>query len=526
MAVSKNGSTGLGGDAEGFEIANQGVTRRWPGEGPKANGGRSQLQTMDSYDQPQYGEDDDQMMCPACQGMGVLVTGPGMEDDSPDSMCPECEGVGMVSQFKAVEDEDKGFGQHEAVDWGEDPNEPPDFRFDANAWYEWMADRFYKRYGRLPPGKDRPAAMGEDPDEEETIRLWRDFAGGGWKDKVDEEMGWGQSKDPEGWDRQVASGITSGGSDVTDEGEKVSPEDVKSSEESWEEQIPGGLAAGKEPGDFSAERLAQGVEVELEHTDDMHIAIEIAMDHLEEDPDYYDKLRDVEKKDEAKEPHPLDCPKCGYPRDVMDRGYCNNCGHIEHSRGYDFTQDAPKIAQAVGQANSRRATPPPLPKRPPVLQRSRPGWFKECDMPNLREMFEASSTGGQRIVWSPGEYGADVKKVLQYLDKSTWQGNSLWLKLQQAGPGAMVEIDDDEAGVLARALVQFLHVYRYSTDNTNLAEDVMEQLGDIFGSDVEMEESKEIDAMKKSVADMKKSVAKLAGQPSVAKAFVKKGTKP
>ena len=53
--ISGNGFEGnYGGDAEGFEVQNQGVTRRRPGEGPSANGGRVQPQEMDSYDQPQF----------------------------------------------------------------------------------------------------------------------------------------------------------------------------------------------------------------------------------------------------------------------------------------------------------------------------------------------------------------------------------------------------------------------------------------------------------------------------------------
>ncbi|OGR26112.1 MAG: hypothetical protein A2139_08015 [Desulfobacca sp. RBG_16_60_12] len=55
--LSVNGSMGLGGHGEGFEQQNQGVTKRFPGEGPKVNGGRSQSQEMDSYDQPQYLEE-------------------------------------------------------------------------------------------------------------------------------------------------------------------------------------------------------------------------------------------------------------------------------------------------------------------------------------------------------------------------------------------------------------------------------------------------------------------------------------
>ena len=52
--LSGNGSEGLGGRGEGFEVQNQGVTRRAPGEGPKVNGGRPQSQEVDSMDQPQY----------------------------------------------------------------------------------------------------------------------------------------------------------------------------------------------------------------------------------------------------------------------------------------------------------------------------------------------------------------------------------------------------------------------------------------------------------------------------------------
>lgn len=60
------------------------------------------------------------------------------------------------------------------------------------------------------------------------------------------------------------------------------------------EEIPGGLAEGKEPEDFSSEQLAKGVMVELEHTEDLGIAEEIAMDHLAEDPEYYDWLEQIE----------------------------------------------------------------------------------------------------------------------------------------------------------------------------------------------------------------------------------------
>ena len=41
--------------------------------------------------------------------------------------------------------------------------------------------------------------------------------------------------------------------------------------------------------------LDKGIKVEFEHTSDRAVAKEIALDHLAEDPEYYDKLEKVEK---------------------------------------------------------------------------------------------------------------------------------------------------------------------------------------------------------------------------------------
>lgn len=50
---------------------------------------------------------------------------------------------------------------------------------------------------------------------------------------------------------------------------------------------------------FSAAALAQGKTHEREHTDDDQIAKEIAKDHLQEDPRYYEKIEQVEKSGNA-----------------------------------------------------------------------------------------------------------------------------------------------------------------------------------------------------------------------------------
>lgn len=47
---------------------------------------------------------------------------------------------------------------------------------------------------------------------------------------------------------------------------------------------------------FLAVQLTKGIEVESEHTNDKKMAKEIAMDHLSEIPDYYDRLEKMEKE--------------------------------------------------------------------------------------------------------------------------------------------------------------------------------------------------------------------------------------
>lgn len=74
-----------------------------------------------------------------------------------------------------------------------------------------------------------------------------------------------------------------------------------------EDMIPGGLAQNKTLEDIVKHhnvslkhiinQLKKGIQIELEHTQDEKVAEEIAMDHLWEDPDYYDKLEKIESPD-------------------------------------------------------------------------------------------------------------------------------------------------------------------------------------------------------------------------------------
>ena len=58
--------------------------------------------------------------------------------------------------------------------------------------------------------------------------------------------------------------------------------------------LSGGLADKNKPVDFDESELAEGIKVEMEHTNCKGIAREIAMDHLREDSKYYTKLRQIE----------------------------------------------------------------------------------------------------------------------------------------------------------------------------------------------------------------------------------------
>jgi hypothetical protein len=87
---------------------------------------------------------------------------------------------------------------------------------------------------------------------------------------------------------------------------------VVSDEESYGDEpvdnIPGGLAEGMSPEDFDADALQKGIRIELEHTYDPEIAMEISMDHLVEDPNYYEWLPVEEQRHKPKEGQcPEDC---------------------------------------------------------------------------------------------------------------------------------------------------------------------------------------------------------------------------
>jgi hypothetical protein len=64
----------------------------------------------------------------------------------------------------------------------------------------------------------------------------------------------------------------------------------------FKETMRGGRADGKKVTKYDLQQLLMGISVEQEHVRDKMTALEISMDHLEEFPDYYTRLKEMEDK--------------------------------------------------------------------------------------------------------------------------------------------------------------------------------------------------------------------------------------
>jgi hypothetical protein len=85
---------------------------------------------------------------------------------------------------------------------------------------------------------------------------------------------------PKGWKEMDGMGM--GHEPESDEIDQI----AKDKEEAGE-MIPGGKGEGKSALEFDPEQILMGMRVEMEHTDDPMYALEITIDHLTEDPEYY-----------------------------------------------------------------------------------------------------------------------------------------------------------------------------------------------------------------------------------------------
>jgi len=96
-------------------------------------------------------------------------------------------------------------------------------------------------------------------------------------------------------------------------------------------KLKGGLSDNKTIGDLSNKhkisidnilsQLNKGIKIEMEHTTDKQKAKEIAMDHLYEDPKYYDKLKKIEVDEKWSEKYKKSID-CSNPKGFSQRAHC------------------------------------------------------------------------------------------------------------------------------------------------------------------------------------------------------------
>ena len=107
------------------------------------------------------------------------------------------------------------------------------------------------------------------------------------------------------------------------------------------EKLVGGNGDGETEQSFDIEQIKKGLKVELEHTDDQLIALEIVYDHLTESGTYYDELEKMEanfRDEDKKSDDELISSLMGWsPRNVGDYQETGGDNYVENNN--DATSD-------------------------------------------------------------------------------------------------------------------------------------------------------------------------------------------
>jgi hypothetical protein len=153
-------------------------------------------------------------------------------------------------------------------------------------------------------GDDAPIveAFGDEDDQDvadengaEEKPAWDENFGGDEEEPAETEETEAEVEDPEMAIDNIPAGDGEEAPELDNEIEDGGIDQMTNTdEEPHEDQIEGGLADNASATDFCPIQISKGIKVEMEHTDDPHKALEIAMDHLTEIPDYYDRLETME----------------------------------------------------------------------------------------------------------------------------------------------------------------------------------------------------------------------------------------
>jgi hypothetical protein len=220
-----------------------------------------------------------------------------LEEPKADTMRGRGKSKDTETQFRKAVYKLKNVTQS-TLNPADDPHKVEDWQ-DA---YRENPEQKPKRFWELPDNQKNTIISKEDIKE-----IVSDF------DSILDEMGLGGGA---GIGLSLPGGYINGApkaDDVKKVSKKLNNKGMSGYEEIDEDKIPGGLAKGKtiidlakkydekgyyDPKQFAKEyikpKLMKGIKVEMEHTTDVRIATEIAMDHLWEDLEYYDKLAKIE----------------------------------------------------------------------------------------------------------------------------------------------------------------------------------------------------------------------------------------
>jgi hypothetical protein len=145
-------------------------------------------------------------------------------------------------------------------------------------------------------------------------------------------------------------------------------------------------------------QLNKGIKVEMEHTNDKGKAKEIAMDHLFEDPKYYDKLEKIETK-EGK-----NSAKKSFLKDLQ-----TDPDYLEFKKNKMYRDDLSKQDRSFGVPNAA--------SNDPFVQKKKYSRLKNDDDFSKIEATEATSSSSSGSYVTPAAWAKSTKK-------KDWRGAS------------------------------------------------------------------------------------------------------